>query len=297
MARVLIHSPLNISRTLSEMMKEFAGNMQERYGMEVIIESQPHRPEEESLFLSYINKEELPDLIVGHANDFADLPAGYLEKYFQALPGRYRLRQELADAGFTDPKGFFHTFAVVPYSILYNHNMLTYQELPKSWKDLLDSKWDKSILMPDEFRIVSVIVNKFMESVYPNEVAAFQQNVINKGTPMDVVNAVDEGQYPLGVANIAFARFSRHKNTGLVWPEDGAFCIPQIMVWSKGADERILEAGDFLLSRPVQEFMATQSFVPASPDTPLPDLVNDNKCSLHWDGWDHFLKIIKGAGD
>ncbi len=220
-----------------------------------------------------------------------------MDKYFKALPGRYALRQELANAGFNDPQGFFHTFAVVPYSILYNHKLIGESELPELWKDLLDDKWKNSVLMPDEFRIVSVIVKNFMESAYPEEFQNFSENVINKGAPMDVVNAVDEGQYPLGVANIAFARFSRHKNTGLIWPEDGAFCIPQIMVWSKRADERMLEAGDFLLSRAVQEFMGTQSFVPASLDTPLPELVARNNCSLHWQGWDHFLKIIKGRAE
>lgn len=295
MAKVLLHSPLNISRAMGEMIKEFSRTIYDKYGIVVEIETQPHRPEEESLFSYYVEQEKIPDVIIGHANDFAGFSKQFLADNFLSLPGRFPLRKELVDAGFLDKKGYFHTFAVIPFSILYNHHMMSEDELPRRWEDLLDTHWNNSILMPDGNRVVSIIVRTFMESNHSDRFHDFTTNVICQGSPIDVVNAVDEGQYPIGVANIAWARVSRQKNTSLIWPEDGAFCIPQIMVWRKGIDKRLLEIGDFLMSPKMQEFMATQSFVPASPDFPLPSLVMENNCSLHWESWEHFLKTIKGA--
>lgn len=295
MARILMHSPMNISRALGEMLKEFCGTMAEKHGLQIEVETQPHRPVEKSLFEYYLEKNDLPDVVVGHANDFADISDEFLSRHFLSLPDRFPLRKELDESGFTDPRGYFHTFAVIPFSILYNRNMVTDTQLPCLWKDLLDEKWHRSILMPDEYRLVSIIVRTFMKSRYQESFEIFQNNVLHQGSPVDVVNAVDAGQYPLGITNIAWARIARQKNTGLIWPRDGAFCIPQIMVWKKDVDERLLEIGEFLMSSKVQQFIAAQSFVPASAWAALPALVEDNSCNLIWESWEHFLKVIKGS--
>lgn len=293
MARVFLHCPLNITRSLAEMIGNFGRHLQEKNGMEVKVEVQPHRPEEESLFKICVEKKELPDLIIGHVNDFAELPEGYLAEYFCSLPAHYPLRKELADIGFNDTKGYFHPFVIIPFAVFYNHNMLSEKDIPIVWEDLLDSRWRNSILMPDEYRVVSLIIRNFMESSYPDKFNEFKANVKYQGSPIEVVNAVDEGNYPLGITNIAWARFSRQKNTSLIWPQDGTFCMPQVIVWKKGADERLFEMGDYIMSQPVQEFLALQGFVPVSPDVSLPPLLNNNKFSLRWQGWEHFLEVIK----
>lgn len=233
MARVLLHCPLNISRTLEEMMKEHCKTLEEKHQLEIKVEVQPHRPKEEGLFERYYEAGDMPDLIIGHVNDFAELPEGYLQEHFQALPGRFPLRQELVQAGFNDPRGYFNPFVIIPFAMFYNQNMLTENNLPRVWKDLLDTRWRKKILMPDDYRMVSIIIRTFMAAHYPDKFADFQENVVYQGAPIDVVNSVDEGQYSLGITNIAFARISRHKNTRLIWPEDGFFCMPQVMVWNK----------------------------------------------------------------
>ncbi|HHX86898.1 MAG TPA: ABC transporter substrate-binding protein [Firmicutes bacterium] len=119
--------------------------------------------------------------------------------------------------------------------------------------------------------------------------------MIHKGAPIDVVSAVDEGRYPLGITNIAFARISRNKNTRLIWPRDGMFCMPQVMVWSKNANENLLEIGDFLMSKPVQEYLALQAFIPASPEVGIPQLFTGHSLNLRWEGWESYLNIIRGS--
>jgi spermidine/putrescine-binding protein len=293
MARVFLHCSLNISRSLVEMMEEYGQKMQDKYGIEVKIKTQPHRPDEESLFKSDFEKSQLPDLIVGHVNDFAVLPKGFLEEHFRSLPERFPIKKNLADIGFKDPQGYFHPFVIIPFAIFYNKNLLDEKDIPQSWQDLLDPKWSKKVRMPDDFRMVSKIVRTFMEANYPDRFENFKDNVIHSKSPIDVVHAVDRGEYPIGITNIAFARISRNKNTRLIWPDDGFFCMPQVMVWSKYADNRLLEMGDFLMSPQVQEYLALQGFIPVSPDIDEPQLFADKDYKLHWKNWDYYLKIIR----
>ncbi len=111
---------------------------------------------------------------------------------------------------------------------------------------------------------------------------------------MEIVTAVDEGKFSIGITNIAFARISREKNTRIIWPKEGLLCMPQVMVWSKKAPEPLLEAGDFLMSGKIQEYLAMQSFVPVSEEIPMPSLLTENSGNLRWNGWESFLKAVRG---
>ncbi|NMB41393.1 MAG: ABC transporter substrate-binding protein [Firmicutes bacterium] len=295
MAKVLVHCPLNISRTLEEMLKGHCQKVEDRLGTRVELETQPHRPLEKGLFEKYIEEGNLPELVIGHVNDFADLPEGYLEEHFLPLPGRWPLRKELMEAGFLDPRGYFNPFVVIPFAMFYNTNLLDEGELPTTWEELLEVRWREKILMPDDYRVVSKVILTFMEAHYPERFPDFQKNVIHEGAPIDVVNNVDEGNYAIGITNIAFARISRHKNTRLIWPKDGLFCMPQVMVWNKNSPESLLEIGDYLMSDEVQDYLALQAFVPASPDVAIPKLLAENDFSLRWEGWEHYLSVVKGA--
>jgi len=77
------------------------------------------------------------------------------------------------------------------------------------------------------------------------------------------------------------------------WFQEGLLCIPLVMVWRKKADESLLELGDFLLSRQVQEFLALQAFVPVSVDVAVPQLLTEYQYSLVWKGWSNFLSAIR----
>ena len=50
MAKVLLHCPLNISRSLVQMMEEFCSELNEKHGVEEEIETQPHRLFSEGLW-------------------------------------------------------------------------------------------------------------------------------------------------------------------------------------------------------------------------------------------------------
>ena len=294
MASILLHCPLNISRSLGQLMEDFCLTWQQTHGQEVTIQTQPHRPDEASLFQRCLDENRMPDITVGHVNDFADLPDGFLAAHFRSLPGRYPIRKTLADQGFADPAGYFHPFVVIPFAMFYNHRLLAEDAVPGTWADLLDRRWHQKILMPDPYRVVSKVIETFIQMDFADRIDDFRENVVQTGAPPEVVAAVDEGRYPIGITNIAFARISRQKNTRVIWPRDGLFCMPQVMVFSRQAPDAALEIGDFLMSSKVQDYLAMQSFVPASQDAALHPLVAENHCNLRWKNWPAFLSAVGG---
>lgn len=294
MESILLHCPLNISRTLSRMMEDFCEKLRQKHGTSLQLDIQPHRPEEKSRLKACIEAGEIPAMTVGHVDDFADLPAEVISEICRALPGRFPLRQELSDIGFADSNGYFHPFAVVPFAIFYNPNLLDESRVPATWQDLLSPDWQGKIRMPDPFRIVSAVVRAFLRDDFPNDFDQFEKNVVQQGSPPEVVADVDSGDYPIGITNIAFARISRQKNTRIIWPDDGLFCMPQVMVFGRDASPPVLEIGDFLMSREVQAYLSMQSFVAASPEVALHPLVAENGCKLRWKGWKSFLSVARG---
>jgi ABC-type Fe3+ transport system substrate-binding protein len=133
-----------------------------------------------------------------------------------------------------------------------------------------------------------------MKRLLPDCYEDFLANTVFQGSPVDVKNAVDEGRYPLGIANVSFSRFARQKNIGVVWPAEGAFFAIQVIVWGKDADNRLLDLCQYLVSRPMQEFFAHQGYIPVIPDVALPPEAEENNCRLIWEGWDRFFEIYAG---
>ncbi len=291
MAKILVHLPLNISRTLEEMLKSAGQALSKKYGLQVELIRNPCLPdlaagENEAATV-------IPDMVVGHIDYFTRYSNDFLEKNFCSLSGRYPLRSELTTAGFGDGRGYFHPFTIIPFAIFANPEMLREDQCPRFWEELADPCWAGKIVIPDEQHMATKMIRAFMKTEYPKKNEQFSANLVNEGGPLNVVNAVDEGRYPLGITNITFARISGNKKIRILWPQDGFFCMPQIMAFRKGADERLQEIGDFLLSPVVQDYLAMQTFVPVSPEVAIPEILLEHDFSLRWKSWPAFLKAIK----
>lgn len=294
MARIFVHLPLNISRTIEEMLKEYGREMEKKQGIHIDIVCQ-NQCQQDDGYPNNSEEENIPDMVISGASYFTKYSESYLNKNFRSMAGRFPLRQELADRGFTDPKGYFNPFTVMPFAVFYNPSLFEEKDLPSVWEDLLDNEWRGKIALPDRHHMAPKMLFALMKVYYPEKSDNLQKNFVCEGAPLNVVNAVDEGEYPIGITNISFARISRNKNIRMLWLNDGFFCMPLTMTWSKKADERLLEIGDFLLSRQVQEYLALQTFVPAAAGTAIPELLTDHDFSLRWEGWEHFLKSLKSS--
>lgn len=293
MSDIVIHCPMNISRTLVQLMEDQAKAVQKKSGIEVNVLVQPHRPNEESIFHSFVDRGTLPDLTIGHVDDFAGLPEDFLRENVRAMPGKFPMHSKLEELGFTHPAGYYHTFAVIPFAMFYNTNLLQETELPKRWEELLDPQWAGKILMPDEIRIVTMLIKTFLQADYPEKADAFARNFVCTGSPFEVVTAVDEGQSSLGITNIAFARISKQKNTSIIWPEDGLFCMPQAVVFGRNAPDELLEVGASLFAPEMQDFVTMQSFIGTSPQTKMHPVIEQHNCQIQWRGWEAFFEVLR----
>ncbi len=298
MAGILMQLPLNIGRAIEEMLKEYGREFERKFGIPINIDNRhicasDDAGERACEPAGQVGEASMPDMLIGHPNYFNQFPEGALQAYFRPVPSRFPLRPELAEAGFADPGGYFHPFVITPFAVFYNPKISREETLPRRWADLLDNCWMKKIALPDKQHMGPQTIRAYMKACYPEKSSAYDRNMVHLGTPINVVNAVDEGLYPLGITNISFARISRNKSIRIQWLQEGLLCMPLVMVWHKKAGDRMLELGDFLLSGSVQEYLALQTFMPVSVDAAIPQLLTGEHSSLVWNGWDNFMKAIR----
>jgi hypothetical protein len=289
MASVFLHSPLNINLSLAEMLRAAASEIGEKHNTQVRVKSVTcHQREDGQLPLTMA---EVEDMVITYGSDLAALHREEARNWLRPCAGRFRLRQELSDRGFEDAQGCFHPIFLIPLIIIYNQKLIPASEAPQKWEDLLSAKWRGQILFPERHLPASRALLSLMQDLFPDRFAELLESVVFRGSPVDVKNAVDAGQYPIGVNKVAFARFARHKNVAMVWPSEGAFGLPNVMLWRTGADEALLDVGDFLRSTPMQEFFLKNGYIPVSAEVPMLPEAEINGCRLLWKGWNWFLNM------
>ena len=77
-------------------------------------------------------------------------PADYLSFKKEGILAKYSSPEAAAiDSKFIDPEGYYTGARMMNMGIGYNSALVTPEEAPKSWNDLLDSKWEDQIVMTD----------------------------------------------------------------------------------------------------------------------------------------------------
>ena len=291
MNRIVIHTPMNHRNALIEGLKQHLKEFHKKHGLETTIETPSHNYSKNWL-LEYLERNSSPDMIITHASDLAVLSSEKIAEIFAPFRNRFQLSTELEQQGFREPGGFLHPFALVPYVIICNTDMIEQENRPVKWEELFQPQWNNMITFPDAGTPISQIVLSFLYDYAPEKFQEFYPAVKFQSSVVEALKAVREGQYPLGIANIGFAKIMAQKNVVPIWPQDGAVCIPQIMAWSRQADPRLLELGDFMLSQPIQALFARQGFIPVNPT--LPQQPHENgKCKLLWEGWDRYWEVTR----
>ncbi len=285
MEKIILHCPINISRTLSNLIREF---VQKEYAGSGAMEiyDEPHRLGNESSLLKTVREGVTPALYVGHATDFGRMQPEQVAGHFEAVPD-LPLGGRLINLGFQDKSRYFHPITIIPFGVIYNKNLVK-EERPKQWNDLHTPAYYGKIRLPDIERTISKVIIGAMKMKHPDTCEQFLANCLFKGSPIDVVNSIDEGEYYYGMVNVAFARFSRLKNTGMLWMDDGAFCMPQVIAVGKGKYELVRKIVDFIFSEEVQKFFVLQGFIPAVSGE-IPAILQREDLKLIWNGWDEFI--------
>lgn len=287
MEKIIMHCPMNISRSIVNMVSEF---VEQEYGQGVFeLVDEPHRLGSDSNLVDSVKNGNPPALYIGQAVDFGQLTEKQIADNFEMISD-LPMRKELAELGFRYGQGHLQVFTVIPFGIIYNKNLVS--SFPTKWADFFDASYKGRVKLPDKQRTISKVIVSSIQEMFPDEYEKFLENCCFESSPIDVVNDVDNGEYEFGMVNIAFSRFSRHKNTRILWLPQGAYCMPLIVAVGKDKLGKVKEAVEYVFSEEVQKFLSLQGFIPASPTVELHEIVEENKCNVIWRGWDKFLSSV-----
>lgn len=287
MEKIIMHCPMNMSRAFSNLIREFVEKEFSATGRVPEVYDEPHRLGGEEALLNSIAKGHPPLLYIGHATDFGRLSEQELAGNFELLPD-LPLGHGLQELGFENRQRYFHPVTIIPFGVIYNKNLVGEDGL-LSWQDFQKPVYYQKVRLPDRERMISRVLTGTMKLLYPNDYENFIKNCVFKGSPIEVVDAVDRGEFHYGMVNIAFSRFSRLKNTQILWLKEGAFCMPQVIAVGKGHLHAAGKIIDYILSSPVQDFFALQGFIPAVSGE-IPAILQKDDLQLIWGGWEAFFR-------
>jgi ABC-type Fe3+ transport system substrate-binding protein len=237
---------------------------------------------------------EIPDMISTHQlsiimNRDRMAQSGNFENLQGQLP---EIRDELKQQSFEDPSGLFSLVCLVPLLMIHHKDL---PDPPSSWAELAEEKWKGKITV-SSLRIVRRLLRFYMTQLLGDNAAKFFDNVDFEGAPIDTNLKVDSGKKEIGLVPLPFARASRNKNFVMRWPEEGAVCVPQVIIHKKGSFEQTRHISEYLLSAEVQRYMAESGMViPVHSEAALPPELLENNLHLCWQGWDWFISGLNQA--
>ena len=183
------------------------------------------------------------------------------------------------DTAYIDSQGYYTGARLMNMGIAYNTTLVTPEEAPKSWNDLLDSKWNDQIVMTDPgssgtskyWRNALMTHEKYGEE--------FMQKLKDNGTYLESGTTATHNQlaasaYKVGVcldyvtANLA----NEGSPIAFVFPEDTVSIFSPIGLVANCANEvngKLLY--DFILSKEGQEVLVANSLISVRNDVEQSD--------------------------
>jgi iron(III) transport system substrate-binding protein len=208
---------------------------------------------------------------------------------------------------FTDISGTIIPVASGRYGILINTNLVKQQDEPKTWKDLLDPKWQGKIIMADPrmsgsgylwFTALRDVYSDEYHKQFATQKAVFEPNSVQ------ALTRVARGEFPV-YAGFNFAQLYNTEAFPIkaIAPAEGSPTSPHSAAIVKGAKN--LHAArlfmEFLLDKEVQGFYANRGwasvvgFVPSDLPKVFEPLANTKLFDLaDPDQQDSMMEIAKG---
>jgi len=113
---------------------------------------------------------------------------------------------------FKEKDGMMTPWRVLPISILYNTDMVKFEELPKTFDDLLNPKWTSKITMPDPTRHTTTAqflwnLNKFKGDRWLDLVKGLaKQKPLLVESLAPVTTTIIKGEAPVGITYIKYVK-------------------------------------------------------------------------------------------
>jgi len=194
-----------------------------------------------------------------------------LEKYKQYFEPYVSENEDSFIARYIEDGRLYTPFTAIPTVFMYNSNLVPAGTQPRSWADLLDSKWRGKIAFADPALSSSsfeALVNMLfaLGGERPEKgwdyVARFVENLDGRllGGSSVVYNGVANGEYAIGVTFEEAAAIYRRQGAavGIVYPSEGTIVEPDGVAVIRGAENRENARlfVDFVTSKKVQTKIA-----------------------------------------
>lgn len=152
----------------------------------------------------------------------------------------------------------------VPVVIMYNTTLVTQEEAPKSWSDLLDPKWREKIAFADPAKSGSaytILATMLISLGGYDSLKLFADNL--KGHTLDssksVYEKVADGQYSIGLTQEKSVQtlIKQGAKVAISYPEDGTTAVDDTVAIVKGTQKRdeAIRFVEYVLSIPHQKMM------------------------------------------
>ncbi|MBM9616815.1 ABC transporter substrate-binding protein [Desulfobulbus rhabdoformis] len=234
--------------------------------------------------------DELPDLILS-----SDINAFYHHRFVERFvePGHFvsvngPMAPHMQDVDFADPRGHYTMFCGNALVLVHVKDVRPELEAPKAWQDLLEEKYNKSIIMrgQEDFFCSGVLV-PFYRLFGSEAIPKLAASVCDGMHPSQMVKMIDtrsDNCPPFFIMPWFFAhKIKAKERIDILFPEEGAFISPVQLLVKKEKREALSTVVDFLMSRSLHQHCSDNFFPSPHPEV-VPNLPEGKK--LFWIGWD-----------
>lgn len=197
-----------------------------------------------------------------------------------------RINPMFERAGMIDPRGCYTIYGVTPYIFLVDTRRLGSTAIPRTWDDLLDSKYRNEIVMcgDGDDMADAVLLNIFKEQGLDGlkQLARNVKSVMHSSEMAKTAGSDDPDGAAVFIIPCFFAGLAKKVDTvRAVWPEDGAAASPLYFLAKKSEKERLID----LISFFTQGFPAIESAATFLPLGGTDMSVFPANAEIKWIGW------------
>lgn len=191
-----------------------------------------------------------------------------------------------------DPYNAFSTLAIFASVIMVDKRKIKDLPIPKKWNDLLDPVYKDSIAIPGGHGDISVLYPMYVYKEHGEEgLEKLEHNVCNvlHGSKVAKIAGTNNSEgAPIYVVSWFFAKACANTDyIEIIWPEEGAYIEPEIMIVKKDLPEDLNKIVDFMKSEKVSKIFADNYFISTYKgiDNKLPE-----DAKFKWIGWDYIFE-------
>lgn len=179
--------------------------------------------------------------------------------------------KEILDENYLDSENYYTPFTELPLVFVYNKKLVSYSEIPRTFKAMMDEKWKGKIAFADpnksgtSYTIISTmqqVLGSDPRSFVPELSDQIDGNILSSSG--DVIPKVADGSCLVGITLEETARKAMEEgyDISMLYPEDGTSAVPDGCAIVKNAPHGY-NAGkfiDFIVGYDTQKYAAGSFF-------------------------------------